>query len=297
MREIKIRVPKGQAASVARLALNVGISQVASRDIYIHGLEETNEELKIKSSTPKIRRFLSALFHAPFYNKKTYQFSSHDIRALVTADPIRSVTVPACIPFSDIQQDLWQYSHITSSFVIRVMVSAGLLAYAMIKDDTVLGIGAMIFTPFSPLILAIAFGLVCKELSLVQQGLKAFAIALLLTVGAAWVVAKVVGGPMLFSRFGTLPVNLVISAVTGVMAAVADADDVGRRQLLGLAMAYPFVKFPTWLGIALGVGFPDHSTTLERVADLIGNPLLMMATAAAVYWILGRRGERKDLPV
>lgn len=296
MRELKMRVPLGRAEEIARLARKAGIRTAISHQVRVHGAEEMQEEVRLKSSTPKVREFLSRLFREPYFDKRLYPFSSHEIRALVDEEPVFSVTRPVYTPLSDLQQDLWQYSHVTTSFVVRAAVSSGLLAYAMLKDDTVLGVGAMIFSPFSPLILAVAFGLASRCGLMIRQGLRALAIALGVTIASAALTAAVAGGPMLFQRFGGLADNFAMSAVIGVLAAVADIDDVGRRQLVGLAMAYPFVKFPTWIGIAVAAGFPERSVALQRLLILGGNAALMTGMAAGVYCWIARRGELDDLP-
>lgn len=297
MREIKIRAPLGASKKLSHLALQSGISEATSHVVRVHGAAaEEAEEFKVKSSAPRIKAFLSALSRAPFYERSGYQVSAHAVLAIVGRETLSSVTAPVPVPFMEIQQDLWQYCQLTASFAVRAAVSAGLLAYALIKDDTVLAIGAMIFTPFSPLVLAMAFGLASRCARLTAQGVKAFLAALALTVAAAALTAAAAGGPLLFANFGGLGTNLAMSATIGLLAAVADADEVGRRQLIGLAMAYPFVKFPVWMGIALIQGFPDRTTTFSRLGALAGNAILMTLTAAFVYRSMARGGEVGALP-
>jgi len=298
VREIKVVGPKGSAAALARLAQEAGIAEGASRLVTVHeaGTEREEEEFVVKSSTPKIRAFLSAVYQDPGYDRRARRLSAHMVLALVAQDPIREVTRPVVIPFTDVEQDLWQYCHVTPSFAIRSAVSAGLLAFALIRDETVLAIGAMIFTPFSPLILSTGFGLASRRRRLVLQGLLAFATAFGLTVAASAATAAAAGGPLTYADFGELKSNLLMSAALGVLAAAADSDEVGRKQLLGLAMAYPFVKFPAWIGIALVLGFPDAATARLRLESLIGDVLIMTAMAAMTYRAMARPGELARLP-
>lgn len=298
MREIKVVGPKGSAAEVARLALDVGIAEASSREVRVSdasGVRE-EEETVVKSSTPKIRALLSALYSQPGYDRRKQRVSAHMVLALVAQEPIADVTKPVVIPFTDVQQDLWKYCHVTPSFAVRSAASAGLLAFALLRDETVLAIGAMIFTPFSPLILSTGFGLASRHRRHVRQGLLAFAAAFVLTVAAAAATAAIDGGPMTYADFGRLESNLLMSAVLGVLAAAADSDEVGRQQLMGLAMAYPLVKFPVWIGISLVLGFPDAATTRARLASLVGDALIMTAMAALTYRAMARRGELERLP-
>lgn len=288
-------VPRGRAEALFALAREAGIEHASLHEVRVLGGQGPAEELKIKSSAPRVKAFLAAYLRSPL-NDGSIRFSAHDVLALVDGESAREVTVPACVPFSDVQHDLWRYCHVTASFLARTVVSAALLAYAMINDDPLLIVGALIFTPFSPLVLSAAFGLAASRPELARHALRSLSLALLLTVASAAATARLAGGPVLFDRYGNLPVNFAFSIAIGVMAALADCDEVGRRQLLGLAMAYPFVKYAAWLGLALSLGFPEGGETLRRLAAFGGNAVLMTAAAALTYRLLGRRGELTHLP-
>src|SRR4051812_28596415 len=96
MREIKVVGPRGSAAAVARLALGVGISEASSREVTVHGPggERAEDETVIKSSTPKIRAFLTELYKQPGYDRRVQRVSAHMVLALVAQDPLPEVTKP-----------------------------------------------------------------------------------------------------------------------------------------------------------------------------------------------------------
>jgi hypothetical protein len=289
MREIKIRLPGEDAERVANLALAHGADSVAAHEVFVHGKGERMHELKIKTSTPHAKRIVDALLAAPFFNPARYVVSSHDIRALISTQAIEPRTRPVCVPRVDVHQDLWQNSHFTWSFALRVAVSSALVAYAMLREDLVLMIGALIFSPFSPVQMGLGFSLCVRDRALAGRAAKTFALGLVLAIAAAAVAAAVTRGPLMYDRLGQLGDNAVISLLAGFMGAFAESDDVGRRQLLGLAAAYPFVKFPVWIGIACVLGFPALPETAKRLGMLGVDVLAMVLAAAVGYWAVGMR--------
>ncbi|WAS95387.1 hypothetical protein [Nannocystis punicea] len=296
MREIRLTLPRGSAEAVFDLARAAGIAEASVHEVRVLGRETTAEEMTLKSSAPKIRTFLRELLRSPLFDRRTVRFSAHEVLALVNEESARRVTVPAGVPLTDVHHDLWRYCHITASFVARTWVSAALLAYAMLKSDTLLAVGALIFTPFSPLVLSTALGVAGRRTELTRQALRVLAVAFVLTVSSAAITGALVGGPMLAEDFGGPTRNFVASALIGVMAALADSDEVGRRQLLGLAMAYPFVRLIVWLGLTLALGVPDDGERLHDLLLLAGNAVVMTAAAATTYRVIGHDGELAGLP-
>lgn len=296
MREIRLTLPRGAAEAVFTLARAAGIAEASVHEVRVLGREEPAEEMTVKSSTPKIREFLRALLCSPLFDRRTVRFSAHEVLALVDEESAQRVTVPAGVPLTDVHHDLWRHCHVTASLVARTCVSAALLAYAMLKADTLLAVGALIFTPFSPLVLSAALGVAARRRELMLQALRVLALALVLTLLSAALTGALVGGPMIDVDFGGPTRNFVASALIGVMAALADSDEVGRRQLLGLAMAYPFVRLIAWLGLTMTLGAPEGGERLHDVLLLSGNAVVMTAAAATTYRLIGRDGELTGLP-
>ncbi|WP_434419793.1 hypothetical protein [Nannocystis pusilla] len=297
MREIRLTVPRGSAEAVFAVARAAGIAEASVHEVRVLGGEPaTAEELALKSSAPKIREFLRALLCSPLFDRRKIKFSAHEVLALVNEESAQRVTVPAGVPLTDVHHDLWRHCHVTASLVARTCVSAALLAYAMLHQDTLLAVGALIFTPFSPLVLSAALGVAARRTELTRQALRVLLVALVLSLSAAALTGALVGGTMPAEDFGGPTRNFVASALIGVMAALADSDEVGRRQLLGLAMAYPFVRLIVWLGLTLALGEPEGGDRLHDALLLLGNAVVMTAAAATTYRVIGRDGELAGLP-
>lgn len=296
MREIRLTVPRGSAEAVFALARAAGVGEASVHEVRVLGRDEVAEELAVKSSAPQIRTFLRTLLNSPRFDRRKVRFSAHEVLALVNEDSAQRVTIPAGVPLTDVHHDLWRHCHVTASSVARTGVSAALLAYAMLKADTLLAVGALIFTPFSPLVLSVALGVAARRGDLTRQALRALAVALVLTLAAAAITGALVGGPVRAEDFGGPTRNFVMSGLIGVMAALADADEVGRRQLLGLAMAYPFVRLIAWLGLTLSLGTPEDGSRTDDLLLLAGNAVVMTAAAATTYRVIGHDGELAGLP-
>ncbi len=287
MREIKVLVPKGMSAEVAKLALKAGTGSATMRSVFVYGPDEEREEVKVKTSTPTARRFVDALLAAPYFDRRTISVSSHDIKALISDAEIADITKPLCIPTVDIFEDLWQNSHITQTFVVKVIAGALLMAYAMFKNDPVLMVGALLFTPFSPLLMGIAFGARAGDRHLIRQATLAFTVGNILTVMGALITASFMKGPLVYNGLGSLLSNFLISVIAGIVAGLTDADDVGRRQMIALAATIPYVKFPVWFGISCVKGFPDGQATGMHLLSFGINIATVLTTTWLVYAYLG----------
>src|SRR5437899_269259 len=95
--------------------------------------------------------------------------------------------------------------------------------------------------------------------------------ALLLLSGIT--VALLTGPPLRFDEFSSLPTSLMISLIVGVAAGLATADDVGRREMIGLAATAQIAILPTWFGICFVLGFPpiDSTPPVNRGLGLLAN--------------------------
>jgi hypothetical protein len=298
MRLIRVTAPKGHGAQVARLALECGISDATIHPVEQHtaGKEPTAKDaVDMHVSTPAGRALIEALVRAPFYDRAHYSIDVREPRAILKSTSAREITRPVTAPMVDIDQELWQFSHITYSFVLRVLIAAALLAYGMIKENWLLMVGGLAFLPLMPLMLGIGFGALDRQWKLLAQSLIAFAFGTALIIGSAAMVAGMAEPPMMFDKFPPLVAGVLVSLVIGVAGALATADDAGHRQLVGLAAASQLALVPVWLGISLVFGF-DESVS-EKLTSFGLNAAMMLLGAAAVFGALQLRANAAHDPV
>lgn len=291
MHEIRTTLPAEHAGTAARLANEAGIATVAISDVYLHGPEQTRKIVSVETSTPKARAFVDALLTSATLRDVDYSLTSRELRAIVNAEDILDLTRPMSEPFPDVIQDLWQLSHLTVSYVARAAAGAILLATGILDDNAVAIVVAALFLPFLAEVLAISFGLWCRDGRLLLRGLRAVAVSTALAFAAGALVAAIQGGPIHFTGFKGPLASFAVSLVIGVTAGLSTADDTGRRYLIGVAAAVQLAIFPVWLGAAAILGMPDGIVWTRLESFLINLGTISLAAVAAYAGLHLRPGR------
>jgi hypothetical protein len=94
------------------------------------------------------------------------------------------------------------------------------------------------------------------------------------------------GGPIHFAAFKNPLPSFAISAVIGITAGLSNADDTGRRYLIGVAAAVQLAIFPVWLGAATVVGLPPNEVLWSRLGSFLINLSTISLAAVAAYAVL-----------
>lgn len=294
MRRVTIRAPQGRGEELAQLAFAAGVEQVSMQQVRTlrPRLGATVQDvLEVETATPTARAFVSAVVRAPFYDRVQYPITIVHPRASVGSEEPRAETRPVVMPEFEVYEELWQYSHVTPSFVVRIFIASLLVAHGMISGIIPLLIAGLLFLPFHHQMLAIAVGLWTRELRLARQGAVALAVATALIVAGGACVAAVTERPLLFEEFGSPLSGFVIALVVGVAAALASADDSGRRELIGLAATAHISVLPAWFGIALVFGMADVETTSERLLSFVVSVVTLTGSATITYAVLRLRRD------
>jgi hypothetical protein len=82
----------------------------------------------------------------------------------------------------------------------------------------------------------------------------------------------------------------LISAAVGLAAAVAHADDGGRKEMLGLAATAQIAVIPVWLGLVTVLGVPRTEETgvvATRTLTLFLNITIVIVSSLAAYVAIG----------
>jgi hypothetical protein len=291
MHEIRVKVPEGVGSQIAALAHSVGIEEASVVRLYVYGPNRSADQVSVEVSTPRGKAFVDAVMAHEQFDPQHWSITSRELRAIVSRSPAREVTRPMIEPAIDVFEDLWQLSHITPSYVGRALSAALLLGYGMMEDNPIAIVVAALFLPFLSMILAVSFGLWSEDLGLARQGVRALTVSVVCSIGGGALVAALHGPPMQFAAFQKPLVGFGISAVVGIAAGLASADDAGRRYLISVAAAVQYAVFPVWFGIALVLGFPDASTTWQRLLTFGVNIVTIAGLATMAYTLLGMKRE------
>jgi hypothetical protein len=291
MHEVRATVPVERSAAVARIAIDAGIANVSVYDVFVHGSECRKHVVSAECSTPKTKAFIDSLLRSSVFDVEDCSVSSRELRALIDGDPLAEVTRPMVEPAPDIVEDLWQMSHITASYVGRAAGGAIVLADGVMHNNPVSIVVAALFLPFLSQVLAVGFGLWCRDGRLVRKGASALLTSAVLAYSAGVLVALLTRGPIGFQEFKGPLASFAISAVIGAAAGLSTADDAGRRYLIGVAAAVQFAIFPVWLGAASIIGLPAWSIIVGRMTSFLVNVVTISGAAVIAYALLGLRRE------
>lgn len=292
MRLIRISAPAGTSADVAKIAFSVGIENVSVSQAQSHsetGETKLKEVIDIEASTPTASEFVEKLLTSDVYDAENFTVNIRQPRAIVSKQSVDKLTIPFVEPAADVLLELWQFCHITTSFVVRVFISAAFVAYGMIQQQTLLIIAGLLFLPLLPVLLSISFGIWTRQWKLVGKAVPVFLATVALLFLGGTLVAFLSSPPLRYSEFNSLAVGFLISLGVGVGAGFATTDDVGRRELLGLAATAQIVLIPVWFGISTVFGFSStqgESQITERALAFIINASTIIVAALVTYALL-----------
>jgi hypothetical protein len=292
MHEIRATISPEQTGNAVRLAREAGIERVTVADVYVHGPDARRQVVAVETSTPKARAFMEAILDSPAFRGGDVSLTSRELRAIVDSGDLAELTRPMSEPFPDVIQDLWQLTHLTASYLARAAAGAVLLATGIIDDNPVSIVVAALFLPFLAQVLAVGFGLWSRDGRLIRRGLRAVLVSTVLAFAAGAMAGLIEGGPVRFAGFKGPLASLAISAVIGITAGLSNADDTGRRYLIGVAAAVQLAIFPVWLGAAWATGLPSPGIVESRLASFLINLATITLSAVAAYAALHLRGKR-----
>ena len=295
MRQVTIKGPQGSARELAEIAFAVGISDVTlgeKRVLHANGQETLEDSFEIEVGTPTAKAFLDALTSKTFFTRDKFSVAVRQPRSLISREKLTSLTRPLVEPSIDLFQELWQFSQITYGFIGRIFIGALLLSLGLIEYQLLLIIAGLLFIPLLPLLLSIGFGFCSKQWRLALQGFAALTIALGLMISAGVAVGLVSNPPMRYSEFSSLLTGLLISGAVGVAAGLATIDDVGRREMIGLAATAQIAIIPAWFGSCLVLGFPASETApWRRLLALMINVIAIVISSMLTYVLVGIKGS------
>ena len=296
MRQVTVTAPEGKGSEVAKIAFSVGI-----RDVSLHSIralksdesEKRKDHIEVETATHLAKAFVEKLSSSSFFNTEEYSVTLRQPRSIYSTRDVRSLTRPFVEPTSDLFQELWQFSQITVGFVGRIYIGALLLAFGIVDFRLLFMIAGLLFIPLLPLMLGIGFSLLTRQWRLLGQSLLALVTATILMAAGGATVALFSHPPIRYLEANSLLTGLVISLAVGVAAGLATTDDVGRREMIGLAATAQVAIVPTWFGLAMVLGLPanDPVSAKQRALSLLINIAGIIIASFATYAALRMRGD------
>jgi len=296
MRQILITAPQGSAREVAGIAFAAGIYEVTigeKRILTAGGSEIIKDSIEMEVGTHLSKSFLDDLARNAFFSREEFSIAIRQPRSIVSREKLSTLVRPLVEPSFDIFEELWQFSQVTYGFVGRILIGALLLAYGLVEYRLLFIIAGLLFIPLLPLMLSVGFGLWTQQWRLAMQGLLSLVVAMALLILGGVVVALLSSPPVQYSDFNSLTAGFLISCAVGVAAGLATADDVGRREMIGLAATAQVAIIPSWLGLCLMLGFPGSISTppSSRLLALLINIAAIIVASFATYALIRVKGS------
>lgn len=281
MREVRIKTSEQQALPLVRRLQTLGLDRVSVQREFVHGPDCWQAVISTETSTPEAARVVDAVLDSPLFDARETSITVRELRCIVNTDSVARLTLPLETPRTDVEQDLWQFSHVTYGHVARAMVAGSLLAYGLIAEKLLPLLGVLLFLPTLPHLLAVGFGAATHKGRLAAQGALALAATVGTVLGFSALLASVLPAPIQFDAFLTPQVSAIVSVGIGGAGALASLDDAGKRELIGLATAAQVGLVPAWLGIGLVQGF--ETPPGPRLLSFALNLALTILAAALIY--------------
>jgi hypothetical protein len=296
VRQVTVTAPEGKGTEVAEIAFSVGIRDVSLNSIRAlksDGAERRRDHIEVETATHLAKAFVEKLSSSSFFNTEEYSITLRQPRSIYSTRDIRSLTRPFVEPTSDLFQELWQFSQITVGFVGRIYIGALLLALGIVDFRLLFMIAGLLFIPLLPLMLGIGFSLLTRQWRLLGQSFLALATATLLMAAGGVTVALFSHPPIRYLEANSLLTGFVISLAVGVAAGLATTDDVGRREMIGLAATAQVAIVPTWFGLSIVLGLPanDAVSAKQRALSLLINIAGIIIASFSTYAALRMRGD------
>ena len=296
MRQVTVTAPEGKGPEVAQIAFSVGIRNVSLssiRSLNFDEVEQRRDQIETETATHLAKAFVEKLASSSFFNTSEYSITLRQPRSLYSGEDIRSITWPLVEPSSDLFQELWQFSQVTVGFVGRIYLGAILLAFGLVDYRLLFMIAGLLFIPLLPLMLGIGFSLLTRQWRLLGQSFLALITATIVMAAGGMTVALFSHPPIRYIEANSLVTGLVISLVVGVAAGLATSDDVGRREMIGLAATAQVAIVPTWFGLAMVLGLPANEavSAKQRGMSLLINIAGIIVSSFATYAALRMRGD------
>lgn len=296
MRLIKVRLPKNASQQVVELAFSKGVKEVSVNEEQLFQNDKTVtavDVVHLQTNTPKAKAFIEALTSADYYDPMTYSFTIRHPESIFASEAPEEETDPITRPTADVYEELWQFSKITVSLVLRVFLSAILVAYGMKENYMPLIIAGLLFLPYHHHLIGMALAGSIREWRFFKQAVMAFVLGTALIMCGGFIVGLITEPPVKFMAFSETPVlfSFIISVIIGAAAGLGSLDDAGRRELIGLAATAHLSVYPIWFGLKFAFSFDPADKPIHFLLVFLMDFVTIVSSALLVYIFMGMEGK------
>jgi hypothetical protein len=292
VRQITVTAPQGKGPEIAEIAFSVGIRDVSVSSIRALKSNEPDRQkdhLEIETATHLAKAFVEKLSASSFFNTEDYAITVRQPRIDLLYAQYSQPHTSARRTYQRSVSGAVAVLAITFGFVGRIYLGAILLAFGLVDYRLLFMIAGLLFIPLLPLMLGIGFSLWTRQWKLLGQSSLALLTAIVLMAAGGATVAIFSHPPIRYVEANSLLTGLLISLVVGVAAGLATSDDVGRREMIGLAATAQVAIVPTWFRISGSTWFAEAIQYPQNNA-----PLVCLSTSAASSSLRSRHMPRSE---
>ncbi|MFD1187663.1 hypothetical protein [Pontibacter rugosus] len=224
---------------------------------------------------------------------------------ILCCSPLPSATDPSKVEkrpvklASDVYEELWQFTTLTSNRMGRFFLSAALLAYGIGEDFLALTVVGLLFLPYHHM-LAAGLGAAIREWHLLAQGLVSMLLSTAPIVLAAVSVTLCTEPPIGWQELSAPLLGLAFATVLGLAAGHSATDGERKRRLvrlpswrklIGLAVTAHLAVYPVWFGLKLIFGFDDGDKGLARLLSFVTSVSSFTTATGVTFAVMSMRGN------
>ena len=161
-------------------------------------------------------------------------------------------------PIASLNRGLWRLSVPSFSFHFMLMLSAIISTLGLLANSVAIIIGAMIIAPLMGPIIGMAFSVAMGNRKLLRRSSLTLLKGVLLTIGASWLTAAVVGletvDSEILSRTNPTLIDFGIAMAAGLAGAFTQTRRSIADAIPGVAIAVALVPPLSVIGIGLSMG-------------------------------------------
>jgi uncharacterized hydrophobic protein (TIGR00271 family) len=183
------------------------------------------------------------------------------------------------------------YSALSLQFLIILALASTIAGLGLMADSAVAIVGAMLIAPLMRPILAIAYGVVTGNSTMLLRSAVTLLIGVVTTVAIAWLMEQVLGlrepTSEIMARTRPSMIDLGVAIAAGIAAGIASVRRNVADTLPGVAIAVALVPPLCVLGIALSIGARDEAW---GAALLFAVNLVAIVLSAVVVFLVDGYG-------
>ncbi|MHA2501984.1 MAG: TIGR00341 family protein [Candidatus Kariarchaeaceae archaeon] len=297
MKQVQVVVPKNQVEVIEDLLTDFNMGNRSIQIESVNGQVMFQITVESDESNNLLHELKARGVGAVFGTITMLPISLH----LSGTSHTTSIPKTAAANLEEILAEIESSATLSSTYIALVLLSGLLAAFGLIGDSVVIIIGSMIVAPLLGPVALTSIGVLLRGRGLLQKGLAAESVGIILTIGVGFLVGIAAGFPeetseMVSRAEGADPINVVFA----IVAAIAAGMIISRGQglsIVGVAIAASLAPPAANIGLyaALALEDPAKWSGARISAILLLINILAINASCSIIFQLYRLPERAGI--